>query len=147
MPCPCLTKIMCHKCHVPLSSPFTPSSVLLQLQLQSPSSPLPPVNIQAVEAHWAEHFSARARLEQIWPPGATYTASLQPQQTRPALHNCHLNIKHFYLGGWFLLYKRLILRVIICFEHHIITCFTDWHVGCRDFGLYVCLLVCLFFVI
>lgn len=46
--------------------------------LQPSSFPSPPVNIQAVEADWAERFLARAQLEQIRPPGHIYCSTPAP---------------------------------------------------------------------
>lgn len=54
---------------------------------------------------------------------ATYTAPLQPLQTKPALHNCHLNAKHFSLG-WSVFFVHTFLRKVVLLEHNILTCFT-----------------------
>lgn len=54
---------------------------------------------------------------------ATYTAPLQPLQTKPALHNCHLNAKHFSLG-WSVPFVHTFLRKVVLLEHNIFTCFT-----------------------
>lgn len=79
MSCPCGTKIIQntfslthHSC--PSSCKFAPTPTWYC----SPPFPLPPVNIQAVEADWAERFLARAQLDQIRPPGHIYRTTPAP---------------------------------------------------------------------
>lgn len=68
---------------------------------------------------------------------ATYTAPLQPLQTKPALHNCHLNAKHFSLG-WSVPFVHTFLRKVVLLEHNILTCFTAcwaWAAGIVSYSL------------
>lgn len=100
-----------------IHSPLNPNVVL-----QSSNFPCP---------LWISKLSRLTGLR-IFSPGhswnrsglrATNTALLQPLQTKPALHNCHLNAKHFSLG-WSVPFVHTFLRKVVLLEHNILTCFT-----------------------
>lgn len=108
------------KHHVPYSLPPTPAPPMWYSSPPIFHGPL-----------WISKLSRLTGLK-IFLPGhswnrsglrATYTAPLQPLQTKPALHNCHLNAKHFSLG-WSVPFVHTFLRKVVLLEHNIFTCFT-----------------------
>lgn len=105
--------------------PFPQSSPCSNAVQQPSSFPLPPVNIQAVEADWAERFLARAQLEQIRPPGHIYCSTPAPaKKTCPAQLSSKCEVLRIVTADSFCTHLGTFLRQLVLLEHDSFACFT-----------------------